>query len=504
MLLVMDNFEHLVAGASLLEEILSQAAGIKLLVTSRQRLNLPAEWVLEIHGLKFPQNGLSAPAESFSSVQLFLENARRAVVGFSPSAEDLPWVAQICRLVEGTPLGIELAASWVKLLSCREIAGEIERSLDFLESEQRGVPSRHKSLRAIFDHSWELLSPAEQDSFKRLSVFQGGCTKEAAAQVAGAGLPVLAALVDKSLLRRASAASDSGATRYDMHELLKQYAAAKLQESPDEAKAARTAHAHYYAQFLADRLDQIKGAAQLEAVRSIEVDLQNVRAAWRWAVEQVDLPTIETCMRALGVFFNITSRFQVGEELFGWAVERLSRQTGSESAPDMLGAALAFLRGAQGNFCMGTSHYERGLALMLASLSAADQIDDGENARPALHPARFRFTRSTPMKLAFNSATRKTSNTTRPAVTTGAWRSPIPSLAVYVISPATRSRPEGCTSAARRSSSASATLGGRQLTCTTWQCWSSSMENRRMPAGCSWKPWVPSSRSATSGDCSTA
>ncbi len=171
-LLVLDNFEHLVAGAAQLSELLREDPGVKLLVTSRERLNLPEEWTFELNGLSFPLEDHPIEPEEYSSVQLFIQQAQRVQSHFQPGEAEKLAITRICRMVAGMPLGIELAAAWVRVLSCQEIATELSANLDFLASTQRGLPERHRSLRAVFDHSWKLLNPAEQQAFRRLSVLR--------------------------------------------------------------------------------------------------------------------------------------------------------------------------------------------------------------------------------------------------------------------------------------------------------------------------------------------
>ena len=138
-----------------------------LLITSRERLYLQGEWVLEIEGLAYPEDGASAGDKLCHAMELFVESARRVHAGFALSENEVPWVGQICRLVEGMPLGIELAAAWVRALTCREIAHELQGSLDFLAGSMHDVPARHESLRAVLDHSWQLLDPPQWRSHSR-------------------------------------------------------------------------------------------------------------------------------------------------------------------------------------------------------------------------------------------------------------------------------------------------------------------------------------------------
>jgi predicted ATPase len=233
LLLLLDNFEHLIDGAGTVADILSIAPEVKILVTSRERLRLQAEWTFEVTGLPVPENGSLEAAEEYGAVELFLQSAHRAQPGFSPSPEDLQAIVRICRLVDGMPLALELAAAWVNTLNCKEIAAEIQQDLDLLATEMHDVPRRQRSIRAVFDHSWNDLSTAEQSSFKQLSVFRGGFNRLGAQEVAGATLRILSALINKSLLTR----DDAG--RFQIHELVRQYAAEKLGEDEGESKQPR-------------------------------------------------------------------------------------------------------------------------------------------------------------------------------------------------------------------------------------------------------------------------
>ncbi len=300
LLLLLDNFEHLLDGVDLLPEILDNAPGVKLLVTSRERLRLREEWVLDMGGLPYPeQDGDSL--EDYSAVQLFTQSARRA--GHAPSDVDTPSIIHICRLVGGMPLAIELAAAWVRVMPCAEIAREIEHSLDILTTTTRNVPDKHRSMRAAFEHSWKLLAEDEQRIFSRLSVFRGGFTREAAEQVAGASLATLAALVDKSLLR--VDAND----RYDLHELLRQYAREKLTEV-GEAKAVLDRHRDYFLAFAESAEPELYGANQIAWFDRLETELGNLRAAIGWSVESGDIPASLRLTSSLYRFWEVRGYYR--------------------------------------------------------------------------------------------------------------------------------------------------------------------------------------------------
>lgn len=319
-LLILDNFEHLLDGAYIISEILTYAPGIKLLVTSRERLNLVEEWVFEVSGLSYPtpSNGTDRDAYSeYSAVQLFVQNARRARPGFTLDNEHEA-IARICALVSGMPLAIELASSWVRALSCAEIATEIERGLDILETPARNMPPRHRNMRAVLDHSWQLLTDFEAEVFIRLSIFRGGFTRHAAQVVAGASLGILSALVDKSWLRH-----DPATGRYDVHELLRQYAEERLEQSTC-ADPARKAHAAYYADFMQQQEQGIKFRRQIEALNDIERDFENIRIAWQYAAEQRDAPKIRQMAEGLHLYCDMKARFVEAEAMFRTAAQQFA------------------------------------------------------------------------------------------------------------------------------------------------------------------------------------
>jgi predicted ATPase len=305
-LLVLDNFEHLVDGADLLGDIIERAPKVELLTTSRERLNVQSEWVLDVHGLDLAENGNGGSG----ALHLFVERATRVDPGFSLDDEERAEARRICGLVEGLPLGIELAASWVSVLSCAEIADEIERNIDFLATSMGDVPERHRSLRAAFDQSWRLLSVDQQDVLARLSVLRGDFEREAAAAVASADLRLLSELASKSLVRR----SDFG--RYELHELVRQYSAEKLAtESPDALTSTRERHARYYLSALAERRVALVGEGVVRARDELRRELDNVRVAGEWAVAAWMEDEARGVLAGLNEFFFAHSWFD-GAETF--------------------------------------------------------------------------------------------------------------------------------------------------------------------------------------------
>jgi predicted ATPase/DNA-binding SARP family transcriptional activator len=362
MLLVMDSFEHLISAASLLVELLQGAPHLKILVTSRERLGLPEEWVLDLQGLPFPESEDINQVTNYSAVQLFLQRAQQVQANFWLRFMDKPGIVRICRLVEGLPLGIELAAAWTRTLSCQEIAAEIEKNFNFLTTSLQSVPKRHQSIRAVFEHSWKELSEAERSVFRQLSVFWGGFSRQSAEEVVGALPVLLSALVDKSLLRR------TPSDRYEVHELLRQYGAEKLAENPAEKKRAKGRHAQHYAEFLQAQEARLRRGQQKEAIEAINVEIDNIRAGWLWAVANKREADFENYREGLFLIHNMQSWFQQGEAVFRRAADSL-RQCLKKSGADwktikMLGQVLA----RQGVFCASLGRYDTARDILQESL----------------------------------------------------------------------------------------------------------------------------------------
>jgi predicted ATPase/class 3 adenylate cyclase len=327
MLLILDNFEHLVQGGDLLSELLAGAPGLTILVTSRERLNLQGEWTLSVSGMQYPQTDTAAlreNVESYTAVQLFLNSARRLNPAFAATQEEQRIIAQICRLLDGLPLGIELAATWTRVLTCQEIAAEIRKSLDFLSSNLRDRPARHHSLQAVFNHSWDLLTPREQVILEKLSVICGDFSREAAHSVASASLPALIALLDKSMLRL----NDSG--RYEIHMTIRQFLAQKLAEDEGQQEAAAAAHSLYFGGIAAKQKTRLRGPAQKSALFEMAREIENIRVGWKTALIMQQDTLIENYMDSLYNFYWIRGWTQEGANTFRDAV---SAVTGALNGP---------------------------------------------------------------------------------------------------------------------------------------------------------------------------
>jgi predicted ATPase/DNA-binding SARP family transcriptional activator len=273
MLLALDNFEHVTAAAPALERMLRACPGLRIIVTSRVRLGIAPEHLLRVDGLPYPEPEDADHLEAFDAVRLFAQAARRVEPALVPGSEAAA-IIDICRAVEGLPLALELAAAWTRVLSCTAIAAELKQGAALLRADDAAHPQRHASIESVFDQSWRLLAPVERDALARLSVFRGGFTADAARAVAGAPLPVLGALADKSLVRKDGA-------RMQLHPLVHEFAAARLTDG-DARAATQAAHARWFHRLLA-HLGRAVGNGDREVMRQLDAEFENCRAAWQWA-----------------------------------------------------------------------------------------------------------------------------------------------------------------------------------------------------------------------------
>lgn len=339
LLLILDNWEHLLEGSALLSELLTAAPGVKILATSRERLNLAEEWIFDVRGLEYPGQPIDDEIEGYSAYQLFIHSARRLNTSFSPDRAQRACIADLCRMLEGLPLGIELAASWSRSLSCCEIMTEVRRNIDFLETNLRGIPARHRSLRAVFDQSWSLLSPAENNAMMRLSVFRGGFTRDAAEKVAEAQLDLLAGLLDKSLIMR----DPSG--RYWMHEVLKQFSSQRLEENPHLDRQTRDAHSEYYLNWLTSARVRSTGDRQRELMRSFDQEIENIGAACLWAVDRQLWEKLIEALPVLYLFQDSSSSYRSSAEILRSSVEKIRPMTADRPEDERLLTVYALLLG---------------------------------------------------------------------------------------------------------------------------------------------------------------
>ena len=326
-LLILDNFEQLLAFSPAsphaenadpgwMSILLQTAPRLKILVTSRARLNLQWEWVMNLEGLDYPSEPASlVQGTESSAVRLLLARAKTVRQDFTFSPAVAPALVRISQLLEGTPLALELAAAHMRHFKADEVEREVAQNLDFLTAHYQDLPARQRSLRAAFAYSWRLLSPQEQRVFAALAYFRGGFTPEAARQVAEAGRRTLAALEDKSLLRR------DASGRYHLHALLRQYA---LEKSDERSNMVQPAFMRYFGAFLQGRASGISSPAQGQILREIRREMDNLRAAWQGAVAHPSV--LMLFVEGLFEYYEIQGVMQEGAAQFTRALAALPEE----------------------------------------------------------------------------------------------------------------------------------------------------------------------------------
>ncbi len=374
LLLVLDNCEHLLDGMTLVAEILQTAPNVQVLATSRERLRLSGETVYTVGGMRIPEEGAAADAQQHDAIRLFVQGARQVCPDFTLSQDNISHAASICRLVDGLPLAIVLAAAWMEVLSPAEIADEIARSFDFLVTEMRDVPRRHWSIRAVFEPTWQRLTAYERTAFMRCSVFRGGCTRQAAQAVTGVDLPTLNRLVNKALLTR----EPDG--RYAMHELLRQFAARYLKATGDR-DAVQGIHSRYYAEAMHQRENDLKYGQEAEMMKEIERDFENVRAGWVWATQQGQFGILDLYLWSMNIFLFCEPRIQEARELFSSVARTMPSD---HQGRTVYGRILRCFSYAILQTGLGETNLESARDALLESLAIARQFDQRQDMALAL------------------------------------------------------------------------------------------------------------------------
>jgi predicted ATPase/DNA-binding CsgD family transcriptional regulator len=365
LLLVLDNFDHLLTEAELVTKMLQAAPGLKIIITSRSRLNLQEEQLYPVEGMDIPHK-FDSPEKAIRSgaIRLFLQRARLVKRDFVLADVNVQEVIRICRLVEGMPLAILLAAAWIETISPAQIGREIKQDFDFLEMRFQDAPKRHWSIRAVFDYSWALMTEREQEIFKALSVFHGGFTRQAAQVVTTVSLLELRACVNKSLLNRTSAG------RYQIHELLRQYAIEKLTQNYAAFMAACDSHSAFYCAFLQSRESELKNEQRLIVLAELKTELDNIRTAWNWAITQGQMDRLEQAMESLATLYQWMGRYRDGEESFRALATKMA-SSNTENGQRLFAKALIW----QASFNRDLGHTNLALQLSRQSLDILNALD---------------------------------------------------------------------------------------------------------------------------------
>lgn len=331
LLLVLDNFDPFVPVASLLTPLLAKASGLHILVTSREALSLADEELFPLSHMPVPDVGLKLYNEGeissthlmrFASVALFVQCAQRIQADFHLNSSNALAIAHVCHAVDGLPLGIELAATWLTALSPDEIAEELGRGLDLLDAPPLPTARQRTGIRGVFERSWQLLTPQERQCAAQFAVFQGGASREAALWVTEAALPQLSALINKSMLRR------NASGRYEMHELLRQYCAEKLAEEYNPG-AVHTRHSTYYLMFVQEREKAIKRKDAKRSIQEMRLELDNIRQAWRWATQQGSIAVVQRTLPGYARLYILMGLHEEASATLEWTVNDVRGRAGS-------------------------------------------------------------------------------------------------------------------------------------------------------------------------------
>lgn len=342
MLLVLDNFEQVTAAAGETAELLAANPFLKLLVTSREALRVRGEHIFSVPPLELPETDLQArTAEElahYEAIQLFVERARATKPDFQLTDENAQWVAEICRRLDGLPLAIELVTVRLRLFSTKALLERLDSRLKMLHGGIRDLPDRQQTLVDTIGWSYDLLTLGEQRLFELLTVFPS-CTVESVEEIASGieqlqetGLEVLdglASLVDKSLVRQVD--NSDRVVRLRMLETIREYALDKLEEHPDFRTAVNLAHASYFADFTQLQWERLSSSARETALEELAVEIENIRAAWRYWVEQGDLEQLGKFVDSLWMLYDARGWYQATVELTKDLLEVLSAHP---STPD--------------------------------------------------------------------------------------------------------------------------------------------------------------------------
>ena len=378
LLLILDNFEHLLSEVNFVTTILQQTPQTKLLITSRERLNIQWEWLLPIQGLDYPQHTETAVS---TAEQLFLDRVRQIDPHFHLSADNEMCIRQICRLVQGLPLAIELAVAAMRYRTCKQVLTELQTGLDTLTTQAQDVPTRHRSIRAVFNHSWTLLSPLEQTVFPALAHFRGTFSETAAITITQTERATLIALIDKSLLRL----HPNG--RYQLHELLRQYATEQLTETEQTQVTVR--YLAYYTTLLREQEPHLKSANQPEAAQHMKQEMDNIRACWQIAINQHNLTNLSQMAESLFQYHFSQGTFAEANDLFQQAITHLHPEVSNTYDYGKIYAYYAYFKDHGGYRDNTLSFYQKSVEILRPygpTLDLAFALTNLVNAYKTLRP----------------------------------------------------------------------------------------------------------------------
>jgi predicted ATPase len=378
-LLIIDNFEHVMAAAPLLGQLVREAPTSKVLVTSRERLRLSIERVVDVRPLSVPEESRGSSGAQSESVELFLDRAQAMGAAIDLTAEDLDVVSAICRRVEGVPLAIELAAARTRSLGLEELLHRLDSQLSILTSGARDMPMRQQTLRSTIEWSHDLLPLTERSLFARLGVFAGGFSLAAAEAVCRGDdvldvLEGVASLVDKTLVRTEDPVH--GEVRFTMLQVIREYALERLDASPD-ADRIRSAHADYFAAAASQLSSALRRDGSQGVIDRYLADEENFRAALMRALTARNAERLVQMSFGMWPFWWIRGSFREGLHYLDQAEAAIAE------LPVLERAHAAFVTGILG---FGHGEYERAYPSLQAAVTFYTEVGDRENAAIAAIP----------------------------------------------------------------------------------------------------------------------
>lgn len=408
LLLILDNFEHLTGtanhtvnaivnattdptvnnqpwpdqalrnpAADCVHNLLQETQQVKVLITSRHCLNYQAEHLFTIDGLPLPEpDEGEAWAEGvptmdhllhYDSIALFVQRAAHSIANFALNQENAGAIMQICRLVEGLPLGIELAATLVRRYSCDQIATRLAEHYNILTTTFHDLPIRHRSIEATLDYSWQLLSAVDRLTFVQCAIFPDSFTLAAATEITGATAPQLQQLEGQMLLQQVAP------KRYTMHRLMRQYALQQLQKMPTVEQHVRERHCLYFVEFLKKLSERSPLNAQSSAI--LHAEMGDIYIAWEWAVQQGKFALLEQMLPLLVRIYALSGSHREIATLLGQTTADLqARFADARQTMPELQQIMAQLLLEQAYFYITSDHIERAKALIDEALHLAHQL----------------------------------------------------------------------------------------------------------------------------------
>ena len=348
-LFLLDNFEQVIDAASEVADLLASCKNLKVLVTSRARLNMRGEYEAQVPTLSVPdlKRATIATLTKYAAVELFIKRAQLARADFTVTADNSRAVAEICVQLDGLPLALELAAARIRVLSAQALLERLDARLKLLTAGPRDLPSRQQTLRNAIAWSYDLLNQVEKRLFSCMGVFAGGCTLEAAEKICSIDqntgveiVDILQSLVDKSLIRRVD---EEGETRFAMLYTIREFALERLEESGEVREVGRL-HADYFANLASKAEPELRGPQQAVWLKRLELDNDNIRESLRWLLEHGGASLCLEMGGSLWRYWSVRGYVTEGREWLSRALMRSPEHTSARAKALRGAGALAALQ----------------------------------------------------------------------------------------------------------------------------------------------------------------